>query len=247
MQPVADRNNGRDFPIIWLRILPLPPKGRGRSKERWDERTPLSQREMEISHLYLSLWSYLKVALQLESTRDKNEASPVLSGLASFLKKMVRMRGLEPPRCHHHRLLRPARLPVPPHPHAVKSLCEWVQTVSRKQISTAVPGNALTIIVHASHSSFAITQEVVSHFAISPVTQDEIIIIEVTIASNARRQNVTNSTTAWSATVPTSIAGVMAVSELCAFLVVPGQAPCASRPTCISDLASPLSPAAILP
>ena len=26
------------------------------------------------------------------------------------------MRGLEPPRCHHHRLLRPARLPVPPHP-----------------------------------------------------------------------------------------------------------------------------------
>jgi hypothetical protein len=29
---------------------------------------------------------------------------------------LVRMRGLEPPRCHHHRLLRPARLPVPPHP-----------------------------------------------------------------------------------------------------------------------------------
>src|SRR5438034_2791877 len=29
---------------------------------------------------------------------------------------MVRMRGLEPPRCHHHGLLRPARLPVPPHP-----------------------------------------------------------------------------------------------------------------------------------
>ena len=34
-------------------------------------------------------------------------------GSDSFL---VRMRGLEPPRCHHHRLLRPARLPVPPHP-----------------------------------------------------------------------------------------------------------------------------------
>jgi hypothetical protein len=30
------------------------------------------------------------------------------------------MRGLEPPRCHHHRLLRPARLPVPPHPRAVR-------------------------------------------------------------------------------------------------------------------------------
>src|SRR5713101_2218024 len=33
-------------------------------------------------------------------------------------KKLVGMRGLEPPRCHHHRLLRPARLPVPPHPRA---------------------------------------------------------------------------------------------------------------------------------
>src|SRR5207249_2955935 len=33
---------------------------------------------------------------------------------------MVRMRGLEPPRCHHHRLLRPARLPVPPHPRTEK-------------------------------------------------------------------------------------------------------------------------------
>src|SRR6266404_425002 len=33
---------------------------------------------------------------------------------------MVRMRGLEPPRCHHHRLLRPARLPVPPHPREIR-------------------------------------------------------------------------------------------------------------------------------
>ena len=33
-------------------------------------------------------------------------------------KELVGMRGLEPPRCHHHRLLRPARLPVPPHPRA---------------------------------------------------------------------------------------------------------------------------------
>jgi hypothetical protein len=35
---------------------------------------------------------------------------------------LVRMRGLEPPRCHHHRLLRPARLPVPPHPQMVLDL-----------------------------------------------------------------------------------------------------------------------------
>src|SRR4030095_10828933 len=34
----------------------------------------------------------------------------------AFFIFLVRMRGLEPPRCHHHRLLRPARLPVPPHP-----------------------------------------------------------------------------------------------------------------------------------
>ena len=32
------------------------------------------------------------------------------------------MRGLEPPRCHHHRLLRPARLPVPPHPQDAGSV-----------------------------------------------------------------------------------------------------------------------------
>src|SRR5258705_9666930 len=117
---------------------------------------------------------------------------------------MVRMRGLEPPRCRHHRLLRPARLPVPPHPHAVKSLCEWDPAVSRKQncraslcgrpyrIKMNISGKALTIIVHTSHSSFTITQEVVSYFAISPVPQ-HIIILVLTIASDARRQDITNS------------------------------------------------------
>lgn len=30
---------------------------------------------------------------------------------------MVRMEGLEPSRCCHHRLLRPARIPIPPHSH----------------------------------------------------------------------------------------------------------------------------------
>ena len=29
VQQAADRNNGQDFPIIWLRILPLPPDGGG--------------------------------------------------------------------------------------------------------------------------------------------------------------------------------------------------------------------------
>ena len=76
-------------------------------------------------------------------------------------------------------------------------------------------GNQLTIFVP---SPFTITQ-VVPHFATSPVTQ-HIIIIVVTIASDARRKSIANSTTAGSATVPTSVAGVVAVSELRAFLVV---------------------------
>src|SRR5437899_2644184 len=105
--------------------------------------------------------------------------------------------------------------------------------------------NALTIIVQPS--SCAITQEVVPHCAISLVTQHEIIIIEVTIAvSYARSQDITNSTTAWSATVPTSFAGVVAVSKLCAFSVVLRQTSRARRPTYISVVASPLSPAAAL-
>ena len=55
---------------------------------------------------------------------------------------MVRMRGLEPPRCHHHRLLRPARLPVPPHPQNVgSSLCECPERVSR-MATGATGGNA---------------------------------------------------------------------------------------------------------
>src|SRR5207302_8308575 len=45
---------------------------------------------------------------------------------------VVRMRGLEPPRCHHHRLLRPARLPVPPHPRTESDLTDASEQVSRK-------------------------------------------------------------------------------------------------------------------
>src|SRR6188508_3663268 len=60
-------------------------------------------------------------------------ASPESTGPA--LNFMVRMRGLEPPRCHHHRLLRPARLPVPPHPQIMaRPLCEWGCRVSRRAV-----------------------------------------------------------------------------------------------------------------
>ena len=82
--------------------------------------------------------------------------------------------------------------------------------------SCGVPGNALAIIIHPS---FTIT-EVVPHFPISPVMQHDIIIIEVTITSDARRQNITNSPITRSAPIPTSVTGVVAVSELRAFLVV---------------------------
>jgi hypothetical protein len=47
------------------------------------------------------------------------------------VRKLVGMRGLEPPRCHHHRLLRPARLPVPPHPR-VNGIYEPDRGVSRQ-------------------------------------------------------------------------------------------------------------------
>jgi hypothetical protein len=57
-------------------------------------------------------------------------------------KIMVRMRGLEPPRCHHHRLLRPARLPVPPHPRAVR-IYERDQPVSRSRFDRWWPIPAL--------------------------------------------------------------------------------------------------------
>src|SRR6188474_1453144 len=60
---------------------------------------------------------------------------------------LVRMRGLEPPRCHHHRLLRPARLPVPPHPRTDSDLtnasveCQ-ATTLSIDDVSTVVSTNA---------------------------------------------------------------------------------------------------------
>ena len=54
------------------------------------------------------------------------------------LEIMVGMRGLEPPRCHHHRLLRPARLPVPPHPRVMCRLYEHDHAVSRLVSGAAI-------------------------------------------------------------------------------------------------------------
>src|SRR2546423_2431304 len=50
-------------------------------------------------------------------SRFRDPVVPRFWRISNFAyQDLVRMRGLEPPRCHHHRLLRPARLPVPPHP-----------------------------------------------------------------------------------------------------------------------------------
>jgi len=78
----------------------------------------------------------------------------------------------------------------------------------------------------------------------------QVIIVETTIAvSHAPTKNITDSITSWSATVPTSFTGVVAVSELCTFLVVIRPPSRASRPTYIPDIAHALvvAPAATLP
>src|SRR5665811_1863996 len=51
--------------------------------------------------------------------RQGNDQDPLLSGgLGSNVGRMVRARGLEPPRAFAHRLLKPACLPIPPRPRA---------------------------------------------------------------------------------------------------------------------------------
>src|SRR5882762_3118526 len=72
------------------------------------------------------------LADRMSALRLRKRASP-----AARPKIMVGMRGLEPPRCHHHRLLRPARLPVPPHPRGVRIYepCHGVSRLGSPQLS----------------------------------------------------------------------------------------------------------------
>ena len=155
---------------------------------------------------------------------------------------MVRMRGLEPPRCHHHRLLRPARLPVPPHPHGGS---HYANGLGVCQESVMLADNS-TLIDHAStNSPAAITEEVFPRVATSPVAQYVIVENSIT-ASRTRSQDITYSVTPWSATVPTSFAGVVAIYELGALLVAVRQPYRASRPTYVSDIAPSMATAATL-
>ena len=52
-------------------------------------------------------------------------------------KLLVRISGVEPPRYFYHRLLRPARLPIPPYPH-YQQFYHDVQKTNRIQCATAV-------------------------------------------------------------------------------------------------------------
>src|SRR5215467_11550687 len=103
---------------------------------RRSSNTPLSELDLllrkhqapKIRDRYFSI-QMARTLLRLVKKTKKGE--PVLTDSPHFL--LVRMRGLEPPRCHHHRLLRPARLPVPPHPQDAgeRPLCECIPRVSR--------------------------------------------------------------------------------------------------------------------
>src|SRR5438309_462220 len=71
---------------------------------------------------------------------------------------MVRMRGLEPPRCHHHRLLRPARLPVPPHPRTDVDLTNasvGCQAGFRLNLWTSAPASAHFVSFETIEPSFS--------------------------------------------------------------------------------------------
>ncbi len=57
-------------------------------------------------------------------------------------KNRLRMRGVEPPRAEAHRHLKPARLPVPPHPRRpinIKGLCPIGQEFSAISVALELP------------------------------------------------------------------------------------------------------------
>ena len=105
---------------------------------------------------------------------------------------LVRMRGLEPPRCHHHRLLRPARLPVPPHPQGTD--CHYANGFRRCQPAKELcEEGALSVDSRLSVVSMPM-----------PITVTVVTMI-----------------TSRPATIPTAVACVMAVNKLAALFIEP--------------------------
>ena len=138
---------------------------------------------------------------------------------------MVRMRGLEPPRCHHHRLLRPARLPVPPHPRMETHYTNRASMVSRNAVASiaARRSNNLSLLV-----STPVTPISPIHIRVSPISEVAslpIVVCAVTITvadavATVHKQTISSKVISpGPATVPTTITRVMAVHKLCAFLI----------------------------
>ncbi len=71
---------------------------------------------------------------------------------------LVRMRGLEPPRCHHHRLLRPARLPVPPHPRETNGHYANASKECQEALRTSVEVAAQPVFILPELLSFAMAE-----------------------------------------------------------------------------------------
>ena len=140
--------------------------------------------------------------------------SEITSSLLRVELKLVRMRGLEPPRCRHHRLLRPARLPVPPHPHAgihyANAFVECQESSSWSNLKSSVHlrvlcDSAVNICPNVYHHKATKDSEIAqrnrdvdadSPVAIAPmgrvsplpssITNDEAVIVEIPIATTAK-------------------------------------------------------------
>ena len=118
---------------------------------------------------------------------------------------LVRMRGLEPPRCHHHRLLRPARLPVPPHPQGTG--CHYANGFRRCQ-----PAKELC-------EEGALLKDLVAAVpvVVVPPIMGSPLVVPVRMAPAMPRPTARALRTA---TIPTTVACVMTINKLATLLVV---------------------------
>ena len=168
---------------------------------------------------------------------------------------LVRMRGLEPPRCHHHRLLRPARLPVPPHPRtepdltnafvgcqatslsiddirAITPMCAPLTSLGTIRIVPAPPPGIIVVAV-------TVRVSVAIHAAIPRSRIRNLIILisitpiypDVGLLRNSKYCGIDLRVHGWTATVPAPIARIVAVHELGALLIKIGPSAPAISPS----------------
>jgi hypothetical protein len=72
--------------------------------------------EGEEAPIFSQIRSLGSASTPTSADRHKNQDPRLSGGLGYNMTKMVRMRGLEPPRTYIHTDLNRARLPIPPHP-----------------------------------------------------------------------------------------------------------------------------------